>query len=202
MDKEPTAKDVMNPTVLTVPIDLTAAELADFFAERQITGAPVVDEDGTLVGVVSLMDLAESHAGPDLPIGEIMTPAVYSVRETTPVSAIARTMVSGRVHRLLVTRRGRAGGIVTTMDLLPLLWETQRGHGAAAEPRPTASGSPAAWRSEPFPRARPAAASPWAGVSCGARRRTVRSARGWLVIQRCRRRVIALVGVSVGVLGL
>lgn len=149
------ARDVMNPDVLTVPIDMTAAELAAFLAERQITGAPVANGEGRLVGVVSLMDLAENHitrghlvAEPpppdaqgsgweekieveearklhiedeDLLVGDIMTPAVYTVPDDTPVEQIAQTMIAGRIHRLLVTRRGHVVGIVTTMDLLRLL---------------------------------------------------------------------------------
>ncbi|MBZ5546075.1 MAG: CBS domain-containing protein, partial [Acidobacteriia bacterium] len=50
-----------------------------------------------------------------------MTPTVYTVPESTPVSKLAQTMISGRIHRLLVTRRGRVVGIVTALDLLRLL---------------------------------------------------------------------------------
>lgn len=56
-----TARDVMNPQVLAVRIDMTVQELAAFLTENQITGAPVVDRDGHLVGVVSLADIAESN---------------------------------------------------------------------------------------------------------------------------------------------
>lgn len=57
-----TAGDVMNRQVLSVRVDLSVSELAAFFVEKQITGAPVVDRDGKLVGVVSLMDIAENRA--------------------------------------------------------------------------------------------------------------------------------------------
>jgi len=53
-----TAKDVMNPEVVTVRDDLTVAELAEFLVDNEISGAPVEDADGHLVGVVSLTDLA------------------------------------------------------------------------------------------------------------------------------------------------
>lgn len=62
-----TAKDVMNTEILTVRMDLTVRELASFLTEKQISGAPVVDLDGRLVGVVSVTDVAESDAErPDL----------------------------------------------------------------------------------------------------------------------------------------
>lgn len=62
-----TAKDVMNRQVLTVRVDLTVRELAAFLIENQISGAPVIDHDGRLVGVVSVTDVAQSDAErPDL----------------------------------------------------------------------------------------------------------------------------------------
>jgi CBS domain-containing protein len=149
-----TAKDVMNPEVLTVRVDLTVRELAAFLTENQISGAPVVDLDGRLVGVVSVTDVAENDAerpdlagdrsipedvrgwenrmdaedvrplhieSDDLLVRDIMTPTVYTVPEETPVPELAHAMVAGRIHRLLVTHRGRAVGIVTSLDLVRLL---------------------------------------------------------------------------------
>ncbi len=57
----------------------------------------------------------------DTLVRDIMTPTVYTVPDNTPVGEIARTMVAGRIHRLVVTREERVVGIVTTMDLLRLL---------------------------------------------------------------------------------
>jgi CBS domain-containing protein len=151
-----TAKDVMNPEVLTVRVDLTVRELASFLTENQISGAPVVDLEGRLVGVVSVTDVAENDAerpdlagdrsmpadvrgwenrmdsddvrplhmeSDDLLVRDIMTPTVYTVPEDTPVATIAQAMVAGRIHRVLVTHRRRAIGIVTSLDLVRLLAE-------------------------------------------------------------------------------
>ena len=56
------ARDVMNADVLAVKADATSREAAAFLTENQITGAPVIDRGGYLVGVVSLTDLAENEA--------------------------------------------------------------------------------------------------------------------------------------------
>jgi CBS domain-containing protein len=48
----------MNPRVLTVRAGMTVRELAHFLMENEISGAPVVDEDGKLVGVVSVTDVS------------------------------------------------------------------------------------------------------------------------------------------------
>jgi CBS domain-containing protein len=55
-----TAADVMNRQVLAVRPDMTVHELATFLTENQITGAPVLDRQGRLVGVVSETDIMES----------------------------------------------------------------------------------------------------------------------------------------------
>ena len=142
-----TAADVMNPNVLTVQDDMTVEELASFLVENEISGAPVEDDSGRLVGVVSVTDLAQTVAsdrpspdffvrewgntpnreelrfetGSELRVRDIMTPAIYSVTEDTLVSEVAETLIGSHIHRLLVTNGERVVGIVTTSDLLGLL---------------------------------------------------------------------------------
>lgn len=53
-----TAADLMNPEILTVPEDMTVQELARFLTNNEITGAPVENSEGKLVGVVSVVDIA------------------------------------------------------------------------------------------------------------------------------------------------
>lgn len=60
-----TAADLMTPDVLTVPEEMTVRELSTFLMDHEITGAPVVDSEGRLVGVVSAVDIADMAAGED-----------------------------------------------------------------------------------------------------------------------------------------
>lgn len=52
-----TAKDIMNPDVVLVHDDMSVHELAATLTQHGISGAPVLDADGRLVGVVSLSDI-------------------------------------------------------------------------------------------------------------------------------------------------
>jgi len=137
------ARDNMRKTVLAIADDMTVAELARFLAREEITGAPVFDAAGALVGVVSTTDVVacdvippaeraasgESAGKPNasttyhesLRVRDIMTPTVFTIPDDTPVSSIARTMIAGRIHRLLVTRDRQVVGIVTPLDLLKAL---------------------------------------------------------------------------------
>jgi CBS domain-containing protein len=150
--KDLRAKDIMNTDVITVRDDMTVEELAKFLTEREILGAPVVDSEGEVVGVVSCTDIAqnavqgnkakidffgqgwEDKIDPEeiqdlaienesLPVREIMTPTIYTVPEETPLSEIAKAMVAGRIHRLLITRGTQLVGIVTTLDMLKIFFD-------------------------------------------------------------------------------
>ncbi|MCG8606446.1 CBS domain-containing protein [bacterium] len=58
--KELTAKDIMNPDVIVVEADLSVRDLATLFTEKMISGAPVVDKEGKLRGVVSQSDIVRN----------------------------------------------------------------------------------------------------------------------------------------------
>lgn len=56
--REIRASDLMNSEVLTVPETMSVKDLAAFLVDNEISGAPVVDDEGKLVGVVSVVDVA------------------------------------------------------------------------------------------------------------------------------------------------
>ena len=167
-----TAKDIMKSEILSVRDDLAVPELVAFLDENQITGAPVVDGSGEFVGVVSVTDIAGAGVeasgwqrddavvsadrrglhveAASRQVRDIMTPAVYTVSEDTPASQMARAMIGGRVHRLMVSRKGKIVGIVTSLDLLKLLCEPARAETGGGEPS----------RKARTPRAKPAARPP------------------------------------------
>ena len=79
-----TARDVMSGPVLSVRADLSLQEVSTRLSEAGISGAPVVDDAGSLLGVVSQADLArtvgESGAtGSQLTVRRIMTPIADTV---------------------------------------------------------------------------------------------------------------------------
>ena len=64
MNKTRSVKDVMNPDVMTVTDEMTTGELARYLTEHEISGAPVVDSQGHLIGVVSMTDIGRHMAEP------------------------------------------------------------------------------------------------------------------------------------------
>jgi CBS domain-containing protein len=144
------AEDIMNPDVLTVKTNMLVRDLAHFLSEHEISGAPVTDESGRPIGVVSVMDIVSvDSAGPrdrisayyvnavenrfrveeirglgvepeGLKVEDIMTPIVISVGRDAPVSQIARMMLADHIHRVIVREGESIAGIVTTFDMLRL----------------------------------------------------------------------------------
>ena len=129
---EHTVERLMERDVRTVSPELPVASLEEFLLGEEIGGAPVVEDDGRLRGIVSKTDIVR-HLTEDLDLGssealagstvaDIMTEDVVTVSIDEPVAKVARTMIEQRVHRVIVIDGERTiRGIVTTFDLLKLL---------------------------------------------------------------------------------
>jgi CBS domain-containing protein len=57
----------------------------------------------------------------DATVRDIMTPMVFSVDENATVQEVADAMIRGRIHRVFVTNKGKMVGVISSMDLLPLV---------------------------------------------------------------------------------
>jgi CBS domain-containing protein len=140
------AKDIMTKDVITVSPDTTVEELGRLFIEKNISGAPVVDADGRLFGVVTENDLISKNSRLHIPtilrlfdayipvgaskleveirkmtastVAEICVRKVVTIGEETPVDEIATIMNEKRIHFLPVLREGKVTGIVGKKDLI------------------------------------------------------------------------------------
>jgi CBS domain-containing protein len=54
-------------------------------------------------------------------VRDIMTPVVFSVEETATVQDVADAMVRGRIHRVFITKNSKMVGVISSLDLLPLI---------------------------------------------------------------------------------
>ncbi len=139
-----TAADVMTSPVITVDLGTRFEGVADLLDEHHISGSLVVDLAGRPVGVVSLSDLARHVAAlafdaePDAIVDDLMTSRILSVDERTPLPEVVRTMSKKGVHRLFVMSRGKATGVISTMDILRALSKRTPPHSARIPRVPSA----------------------------------------------------------------
>jgi CBS domain-containing protein len=109
----------------------TIEEVVAFLTDSGYSAAPVIDETGRPIGVVSRTDVvvydradltAPARAVPSDAIvraSDLMTQAVFSVGPDTPAEDMARQMVDLNVHRLFVVdQSGVLIGVITALDLL------------------------------------------------------------------------------------
>jgi CBS domain-containing protein len=138
------AMDVMTRDVITVGPNTGVSEIADLFLRRRISGVPVVDAEGRLLGIVSEGDLvrrvetdtderrswwldlltdrnaqAASYAKTRGKKAEdVMTVDVVTATEDTPLRAIAGLMERHRIKRVPIMRDRRLVGIVSRANLI------------------------------------------------------------------------------------
>ena len=113
-----TAGEIMTRDVLTVPPETTVEELAKLLAFHNISGMPVVDASGAVVGIVSEADVIAKKGAT---VGEIMTPDVVSVPESTPVERLAALMAERKIKRVPVMSEGTLLGMVSRADIVKAL---------------------------------------------------------------------------------
>ena len=150
------AMDVMTTDVITVDPDTTVQSFANLLAERGISGAPVVDSNGGLIGIVSEGDLLHraeigtahrhrprrrswwlDHFASELAreyvkshgrtVKEIMTRDVVTVTEETDLADVAALLEAKRIKRVPVMREGKVVGIISRANIVRAVGATKGG---------------------------------------------------------------------------
>ena len=135
-------KDVMTKSVITVSPDTPMKTVGRLFKEKRISGLPVMDSSGELIGVVTVTDMlkmlndiyrwSELEGGdPDLGISKefedekakatvekTMTRRVFTVEEEMDVREVLRLMFDQNVHTIPVTNDNELVGVVGVRDII------------------------------------------------------------------------------------
>jgi len=142
------ASEIMTPEPVCAEPAMTIRQLARLFEENEISGCPVVDQEGKVIGVVSKTDLIRrcSEGTADQPPGylfeviceqggeddapevipeplicvqDFMSGDPITVAPSTPVAKIAAIMSESRIHRVVVVDEEKFPlGVITSLDLL------------------------------------------------------------------------------------
>jgi len=140
------AKDIMTKEVISVKPETTIEELARLLMKQQISGVPVVDDKGKIVGIVTENDLISKNSRLHIPtilrlfdayiplgtskmesdirkmaastVEDICTKEIITVDEEASVEYIATIMTEKRIHILPVVREGKLVGIIGKKDMI------------------------------------------------------------------------------------
>jgi CBS domain-containing protein len=151
-------REVMTRNVITVTADDSVTSAAKLMLQNRISGLPVLDGKGTLIGVVTEGDflrrgelgttrrrpkwlefivgpgrLAEEYVqASGRKVSDVMTPDPYTVGENDSLETVVELMERRRIKRLPVMRDGKLVGIISRANLLHALASLSRGAPAAA----------------------------------------------------------------------
>lgn len=153
-----TARDVMTTPAVACRDEAFFEEVAETLADRDISGMPVVDASGDVVGVISERDLAHALGGPmvrlavrrhnhgpfmrdltTMPRGgrrakDVMTTPPVAVGPEAPLDEIARLLRVHQINRVPVVEERRLIGIVTRGDVLGAIGHLDHEESVASEP--------------------------------------------------------------------
>jgi CBS-domain-containing membrane protein len=144
----------MTREVITVAPEASVEELARLFAKRRISGVPVVDDQGRVLGVVTQSDLLKRTREPELPVAlnildlhlfletpgrfrqrlekllgdtvrQVMSSPAITITPDTPVAEAARVMEARKIHTLPVVEGNKLVGIVGKLDLIRVVARPQ-----------------------------------------------------------------------------
>lgn len=147
------AGDLMSANPISLERDASVHEAIALMTDRNFDAAPVIDEKGRPIGVVTVTDIlvhdreyvrflktgdmtarSDAQVHDKLPedfgieivdrtrVDEIMTPAIFTVTEETPVPEVVRKMLELKVHHLFVAdREGTLIGVISACDILRCL---------------------------------------------------------------------------------
>ncbi len=112
------ASDIMTRKVATIQPEASAQEAAQLLDQRRISGAPVVDADERIIGVITEADIISKVDREGLRVSDIMSHNVIAISEETPVSEIAALLTERKIKRVPVVRDGKLVGIVSRADIV------------------------------------------------------------------------------------
>jgi CBS domain-containing protein len=126
--------DLMTIDPVTVSAEATIEEAEELLRRNQVSGLPVTDAAGRLVGVISQTDLLYlvlssvqaliRHRASGIRVGEIMSTPAVTIDGELPIVEAARVMSDRRLHRLVaVDGSGRPIGVLSATDFVTLYAE-------------------------------------------------------------------------------
>ena len=125
MESFPKISEYMDTSVPTLSPEIQIMAAVDFLLHHQVTGAPVVDSSGRLVGIITETDLlklltegVQGEPAVEATVAEFMTTNVITVPPAVDIYYVAGMFLANKFRRLPVVEDGKIVGAITRYDLL------------------------------------------------------------------------------------
>lgn len=135
-------REIMAQNVITVTPDTPLREAGRILKEKRISGIPVIESDGRIVGVITITDILKiikeiyqwqqiekSSTGLKISdlietqnlnkkVGDVMTKSVYTLEPDRDANELMRLVFTKNIHTIPITENGRLVGVVGKHDLI------------------------------------------------------------------------------------
>jgi CBS domain-containing protein len=112
------ARDIMTHKVSTITPEASVQEVAQLLSRERISGVPVLDHAGRIVGIITEADILGKVNREGLCVADIMSAEIIFVGEETPIGEIAMILTERNIKRVPVLRNGKLVGIVCRADIV------------------------------------------------------------------------------------
>jgi CBS domain-containing protein len=120
----PTIREVMKTDLITIQPDAPVADALRLLIDHGISGLPVVDADGAIVGVLSEKDLLKVFYEKDLTVGGLMTRDPETISVDADLVEVFDSLMAANFRRVLIHDGGKLVGLISRADLMPALLES------------------------------------------------------------------------------
>jgi CBS domain-containing protein len=121
------AKDIMTKEVVTIRKDSPVCEAIQLLLKNEVAGIPVVEEDMTLVGILTEKDVLGLYYAPEdtreKKAGEFMTQPAVHVDENEDLEEICNCLLDVTFRRVPVTSSGKVVGVISRPDVIRWILE-------------------------------------------------------------------------------
>lgn len=129
------ARDIMMVDVLTIAADATLLDAAKIMINSSVSGLPVTDAEGRMVGLLSEVDVireaADGGSGLSASVESAMAREIIASTEDAAIDAVAGLMLHHKVKRIPILRDGAVVSIVSRLDLVKAMLAEASGQASA-----------------------------------------------------------------------
>jgi len=125
MNSLPKISEFMDQVVPTIGPDMQIMQAVDYLLRHRVTGVPVVDSHGSLLGIITETDLLklvtegiQGQPPTEATVAEYMSTDVVTVPPTMDIYYVAGIFLKNKFRRLPVVEDGKIVGAITRFDLL------------------------------------------------------------------------------------